>query len=1726
MAEKKKWVTNARCCSIPEQITGIRQLYVMHLDVKKFYGSEPSSFGHLRDNPKNDSRKIHLQLFWRFMERVKEECLAKLQVLQKKNKGENMEIDNNNNKQIKPIQWCDEESSIAIQLSPQKNLQKNAGEPSRSEDEENSSSQAEEVSESEAMKEEEQNLPKGGKKRRNNTELQTFGEDEEDLLDPDSRRMCELYIESVANSSYDGTRNKAPEKITGYRFWFLIYHPEINGDKIFADLIDNTIDFNEGLIFGPKKKKLNESYSPAKSPRASTLNIQPWEQWKRIASVQHLAVYCDQYTTLDNASQNADMCKQLPKDSPRNPICASEMWSFNWVITNTCEDTHIRQGQKNFNYYIRTARLGGCKTLMFPLRKLVYKVSLDEISPFVLFNKLLMKQDYAMSDIYTKILPVILQDNKLFSDAEPSPDSESSETDQEQPKIVDEKIRKKLAFKSQVLQTLQTTLKQHNNSIPDLTKTKKFDSETLAHCKWDILDKVFGVTHFREAITSCYGPLYAMSRRNLKMIQSLYAMKDSPNIRSILTDPVRVCRVLYRLNQDDIFSKYISTCRDTTAALSSTAKIMFAYEEKEKLYSNQFEPEEKFDPGMSSFANYEAKFYVMLKKLYRVIGSLNHASIVFKNTFDAYTMHFNRVHQHVLTSSETGAVGKSFLWRLVEKHWKIPGTANVVTYETSKSRATDEPNQCDAIIIYDEVEKRMVSAVDSSDNDKERMFKQLLATNRVSASVLWIDPETGERKTKTTFSACIAVFFGSMNFPFEHLSPAMARRFHLITMNEKPYEDISILEMDARATCLGREVYLQQENRKLHLKQLLIFEIEKLIYVEALTEVTQVVTTLMLLYISNELLSKGFTEPNPTMYERLMTSVRYNVISDALHKLFFNKGCKYEKNFIEVRFLKDLDVLLYSTIEHVVCTLGECHDILIDPIDRSIGQALRKLHNEKDDLGQKFQTAHKFQVFGSQMANKIEVYWVNYMRFPLKGNKNNFVSLICTQLNIMEEAKIKPSPAAVLERLNKLTKRQIKAYSYEYVRDSMGNIQNPKGITITNTEKKYQPIAYWQETCFCIHYEYLFPGLAREYEQRTKAGHPGLEFERFGFNTIEAKRALYADQNNSETKEQLRHWLDIQDKYVKLDEDLTGEAVIGSIIKDMLSKRFQIAGRYVFTNDPKINYLREIIQVPDAKEDAEMLLIPIANSISDLDERILKGISKHVDEFDKKSYWIIDADLDSYGLRERLKSLYITKNPIEPGVLSENIFESLLNIETNEQKDENSQAEATNPLEISRDSILIPTLIEPNPQEMEDQMDKDTTFHNILDEEEEEEEEEDPENLKKYYQNMRSATGRTRMYVNEDSEEDQKGFAFTGEEFNGGIIEGNEDIDYDQNVGYYLGVSLNSLYIDVAKTLDSLDSKKLLSIYKKLDQFDPAKFWTDVDFDHQQFLLSVTSEGKATYHWDVLAQQNGLSVEQWLQLKEETKQDPDIFVYIPEKSEFSDEETINKVLMHNVGVYKLCYTHPWIWNDLENRKYYSDRQEDYGSYPGYIRKQSLNRKERWEESKNLAKNQKNILEKIGKDEIQSFGFKRVVDEKTKEITVKEDPFVFERLVSSISRPQSQQNPLETNTVPDNNRFVEYNDLSQLKKSKKKTSKKNLIPLFTTQRPKTSKYSQNRQSSRSNSESEEFSNEVSTDESSSSSTGEEKDSKKKYKKRANKKTFSFKNLKIGEKKRKKKLALLI
>ena len=624
-------------------------------------------------------------------------------------------------------------------------------------------------------------------------------------------RGVDLLLEAVRSDS--GVQNE----YTDYRFWLLIYANEGRPDPNveMERIVNESIRMNKRAYSGG---------APLSSGHGLPRTPAPWESYMQIKSRDHMAQLLDLYAGQEHATTQNGVASK-PVSDPENPICAEQLFSPMWAFKATASTGGRRAlyDQSLWNhaqYFVRDpSDVSGTRTMQFPQRKFVYRVRSADISARSLYNKVLPEEQQKRANQLVRAIPLILGDElavaevaerENYADTDPahrSAPAADGDSSSAPDYSVEEDVGTAGGRSRTRVDALGEMADMFNVVRYDHVHIREYRPEALTLQRNTIVDHLLEqCPATAETYSSCYAPIRALFMRNMEKMRGdiIRGRHGKGKFWSELTNPQLVARKLHLLTQQLLFAEYSGKCRTTESTLSPSGRQITDYRNKTNLYRHDV-VRRKFDPTLTSFANQECRSYDIFEQVYLFNSAHRIMSLARQYAMDAYCVNFRRPHNNMLTHSDAGAVSKSYVWRILMEDLCIPRTTEVVTYETAKARATDEVNQNDGIVVFDELEKALIDKNSKGDSDKERMLKQLLSNSTVVVKTLVYDSETGKRTTKTTYAEWITVFFGSTNMDISCMSDAMARRWHVAAFDEKPGTHRAIVEMELASNIMSEE---------------------------------------------------------------------------------------------------------------------------------------------------------------------------------------------------------------------------------------------------------------------------------------------------------------------------------------------------------------------------------------------------------------------------------------------------------------------------------------------------------------------------------------------------------------------------------------------------------------------------------------------------------------------------------------------------------------------------------------------------------------------------------------------------------------------------------------------------------------------------------------------------------------------------------------------------------
>jgi len=342
------------------------------------------------------------------------------------------------------------------------------------------------------------------------------------------------------------------------------------------------------------------------------------------------------------------------------------------------------------------------------------------------------------------------------------------------------------------------------------------------------------------------------------------------------------------------------------------------------------------DPSLSVFANrtvtimegYEQ--YALISTAHRMMFLIHHAR------YDSFRRDFG-LHFNCFQAGD-GATSKSFLFKLME--WmSIPGTIEVLTYQTGKADAVDG-NRNDVTTVCHEAPPGMfrTGKNPNADSTQEAMFKEKLTSQKVTAKVWCQDEGTGRRSARLTHSECIGVWMGATNDPPSEVEEALKTRFFWGNFEQQQRRGRDIDD------CMNGERMMSAADLKIRKGQYLeakeeqyrVMIVEKGIWCRVIQDVNMTASNILIPRLKNKLTQNSIIVPGPRDWERVKIFSRNMAIVTAIERVCNLPGGKwYEKPFNE-ECLPDLEPYLRVTEEMVIFVLSLLSDQFRSPVEHKI----------------------------------------------------------------------------------------------------------------------------------------------------------------------------------------------------------------------------------------------------------------------------------------------------------------------------------------------------------------------------------------------------------------------------------------------------------------------------------------------------------------------------------------------------------------------------------------------------------------------------------------------------------------------------------------------------------------------------------------------------------------------------------------------------------------------
>ncbi|MDA7839024.1 hypothetical protein N9A45_01700 [bacterium] len=373
-------------------------------------------------------------------------------------------------------------------------------------------------------------------------------------------------------------------------------------------------------------------------------------------------------------------------------------------------------------------------------------------------------------------------------------------------------------------------------------------------------------------------------------------------------------------------------CLDPDAKISEVVSKMLRWRNKHHMVIKH----NITSPELSVFANrfiglmevYEQ--YYLISTAHRMMYLIQHAR------YDAFRRDFG-LHFNCFQAGD-GACSKSFLFDLMAK-LSIPGTIEVLTYQTGKADAVDG-NRNDITTVCHEAPPGMFRTAKNpnADSTQEAMFKEKLTSQRVTAKIWCQDEGTGKRSARLTKSECVGVWMGATNDPPSEVEEALKTRFFWgnFEQQRRVGRDIDDCMNGERMMSTEDKLMRKKFFREAQEEQFRVMLVEKAIWAKVIKDVNTMATNILLPRLKKKLNKNSIIRPNPRDWVRVKIFARNQAIVTAIETVCNLPSGKHYGQPFAAYMIPDLEPYLKVTEEMVIFAVSLLADQFRSPIEHKI----------------------------------------------------------------------------------------------------------------------------------------------------------------------------------------------------------------------------------------------------------------------------------------------------------------------------------------------------------------------------------------------------------------------------------------------------------------------------------------------------------------------------------------------------------------------------------------------------------------------------------------------------------------------------------------------------------------------------------------------------------------------------------------------------------------------
>lgn len=357
------------------------------------------------------------------------------------------------------------------------------------------------------------------------------------------------------------------------------------------------------------------------------------------------------------------------------------------------------------------------------------------------------------------------------------------------------------------------------------------------------------------------------------------------------------------------------------------------------------------DSSMSVFANRVIRLmegyeqYYLISTAHRMMYLIQHAR--YDSFRRAFGLHFN------CFQAGESACSKSFLFDQMSKD-SIPGTVEVLTYQTGKADAVDG-NRNDITTVCHEAPPGMFRTAKNpnADSSQEAMFKEKLTSQKVTAKVYCQDEATGRRSARLTKSECIGVWMGATNDPPSEVEEALATRFFWGNFEQvqRRGRDIDDCMNGQRMMTNHDKNHLKRLNLEAQEEQFRMMLVEKAIWTGIIKDVNTQASNIILPRLKAKMTKNSIVRAGPRDWERVKIFARNQAIVTAIEQVFNLPGGECYGQPFTIDLVPKLEPHLIVTEEMVIFTLSMLSDQFRSPVEHKILNTIWTMEKFKPTFG-------------------------------------------------------------------------------------------------------------------------------------------------------------------------------------------------------------------------------------------------------------------------------------------------------------------------------------------------------------------------------------------------------------------------------------------------------------------------------------------------------------------------------------------------------------------------------------------------------------------------------------------------------------------------------------------------------------------------------------------------------------------------------------------------------